>query len=547
MTLWNKIKYTGIWIQPVAMAASTFVLKDFPVLSENTPLLYSASFAVSLLPVAYTWAWNKRDKKNYKKESFGMLDGLVNSGPDPNAYLPSKKNATYPPVSPALLHDKPCGVVMGKHKGKYVCNEGEGHYLIVGGSGTGKSSSLLIPTLLSSPENVYLILDIKKELSSISFRKDDPSLVVFDPQDRSQYGFDPFYKLSSTSTQQEIYETMQMITLSLINLPADIKDPFWIKSAQNLLIGLMMYFYELGVKNLIDIIDSILNSSISETVNAACDHTEKGSIAFHHLIQFKDMETETISGIFAELSNHIQVFANDNNIRYAFRDNPLKINPEMLEEGKSISIAIAESKLSAYTDVIKMIFNLTFSTLLDREVTPDSKRIIIVLDEIARLESDSKLEMLPKLLQTGRSRYLSCIVCMQALEGMLSAISEPELLNELSNCSYKIILDATSSKTIKMVSEWCGTYRCKHKSWDGTGSKRKVSVSYEDKPIVEASDLMTLSNSGELILISPHGYNRIQKTYYFKDPYLKKLADEIKAYNNSITSSSTMKGDDDDA
>ncbi len=136
---------------------------------------------------------------------------------------------------------------------------------------------------------------------------------------------------------------------------------------------------------------------------------------------------------------------------------------------------------------------------------------------------------------------------MQSLEGMLSAYSETTLMDLLSNCNYKIILDASSSKTIKMVSEWCGNYRSKHKSWDGTGKNRKVSVSFEDKPIVESSDLMTLSGTGDLILISPHGYNRIQKAFYFKDPYLAKLAESVKAYNDSVipinTGTEKTKGD----
>lgn len=526
-------------MQPPVMAVFTFIFKDCPVVSDDPLLLYWTAFIISVLPVAYTWAWNRRDRLKYKKEKFKMLDGLVSSGPDPNAYLPSKNEAMYPAVDPGMLYERPCGVVIGRYKGKYVCNSGEGHYLIVGGSGSGKSSALLIPTLLSSPENVYLILDIKKELSSISFRKDDPHVVVFDPGDRNQWGFDPLYGLDSNPSQQEIYETMRMITLSLINMPVDIKDPFWIRSAQNLLTGLMMHFYGTGKRNLIDIIDAILGAPIQDTVKNACDSSEGGSIAFRQLIQFRDMEPETLSGVFAELSNHLQVFANDADIRYAFRDNPLKINPHMLEEGKSICLAVPESKLSAYTDVIKLIFNLIFSSLQDRVATPDSRRIVVMIDELARLVSDSKLEMLQSVLQTGRSRKISVIMVMQSLEGMLGAYSENVLMDLLSNCNYKVILDASSSKTMKMVTEWCGTYRSKHKSWDGTGSKRKVSVSYEDKPVVEASDLMTLSLSGELILISPHGYNRIQKTYYFKDPSLKKLANDIKDYNNSIKTDNT--------
>ena len=89
-----------------------------------------------------------------------------------------------------------------------------------------------------------------------------------------------------------------------------------------------------------------------------------------------------------------------------------------------------------------------------------------------------------------------------------------------------------------MVCDWCGTYKARRISYNGHGNRRTTSESYEDKPIVEPSDLMTLAQSGEAILITPYGYCRVKKTPYYKDKYFKPIATEIKKHNDNVTSSS---------
>ena len=51
--------------------------------------------------------------------------------------------------------------------------------------------------------------------------------------------------------------------------------------------------------------------------------------------------------------------------------------------------------------------------------------------------------------------------------------------------------------------------------------------------ILTEADLLKLQESGEMILISPYGWNRIQKVPYFKDKYFKKKADVIQENNDA--------------
>lgn len=47
---------------------------------------------------------------------------------------------------------------------------------------------------------------------------------------------------------------------------------------------------------------------------------------------------------------------------------------------------------------------------------------------------------------------------------------------------------------------------------------------------------MILAKSKEVIIISPWGYNRVKKVPYYEDRIIKKKADEVIEYNQSISS-----------
>ena len=441
----------------------------------------------------------------------------------------------YPEVPQQLIAgSKPSGIVLGKYRGKYVCRpvEQDGHYLIIGGSGSGKSSALIIPTLLINNGVPAFVLDIKGELSRLAKKKGDARVHIFNPNDRRSYGYDPFYNLKKESTEQEILETMQMVTFSLISLSANVKDPFWKISARNMLCGLMIYHYKRGKHNLVDIMDAILGQPIKASIQEVMTGSEPTTAEYRYLVAFSDLADETISGIYAEMASNIIVFANDQDIRYALKHNSLKCSPVDLENGNSIYVVIREDKLTAYNQVLQLIINQTLNAL---ERRPEkSEPILFLIDELPRILSAGKIERLLDASRTLRSRNVRLILVTQSVEALMTVYSENEVVDLISNCNYKIVLDASSQKTQHMIREWCGKYRELKKTWNGAGTKQKTGVSFEEKPIVEESDLMTLAQTGEVILICPYGYFRIQKTPYYRDKNLKKLADEVAEYNKTV-------------
>ena len=510
----RKILDSGIWLQPIVFILVMYAFKVvFPSFLTLKHVLII--FAGSFLPTVF------------------LLIYYIGAPRESEAFI-GKEKAMYPPVDKAMLYKKPMGVVFGKYKGKYVCRPitADGHVFLIGGSGVGKSSTVVIPTLLSNPGTRIFAVDIKGELSYKTVKYGNKHVLIFNPQDRKSYGWNPFFNLKKSSSDQEILETTQVIVFSLISLGADMKDAFWKNSARNLLLGLMLYYYKAGTVNFIGIIDEILNKPVRDSIKAVMDNAKDNSIERRYITQFSSMEDETLGGIDADMRNHLVVFANDQDIRFAFKDNGRKIHPRLLEKGYSIYLAIREEKLTAYYDVLQLIINQTLAELEKRP--EDSKPIIFIIDELPRILSAGKIDRLLDAARTLRSRKVVLFLVAQSTEALMDAFTENQVADLISNCAYNVVLSASTRKTQDMVCRWCGKYKVRKQSWNLNGSDRRVSVSFEEKDIVEPSDLKMLDKAGEAILISPWGYNRIKKCPYYKDKIMGPKSQEIVKYNKTI-------------
>lgn len=203
------------------------------------------------------------------------------------------------------------GVVFGKSNGKYATmpESTDGHILIVGGAGSGKTAAVAIPTLMSWKERVFAI-DIKGELYEKTKKaRGEATIKVFNPTDRNAYGYDPFYMLK---TADDISSAARQLAMSIIPLPADVKEPFWIKNAQNMLTGFLIYLQWLGesFSSSMQIIKGTPTKELIEQIVA--DTNDKAKM---EIMQFSGMDDKTLSGVFAELSNHITVFATSDDLQ----------------------------------------------------------------------------------------------------------------------------------------------------------------------------------------------------------------------------------------
>ena len=377
-----------VWTIPLVwFVMLAFIWKEWPeLLQRKSTLLYTFGAAA----LAYLWVITQ-----------------MRCRPSPDLLLKEKNLAQEKTVRQQLRAKKPEGIMFGKQDGMYVRKpiEEDGHVLVIGGSGSGKSSAGVIPTLLANSEIAKFAVDIKGELNYKATKRTDSKVSVVNPSDRYSAGYNPLYLLNGTSTETRIYETMRLISESLISLSADVKDPFWKTSARNLLCGLLIYYYKAGYKSFIELVDVILSKTIKESVKEIMENAAATSTERKYMIQFVDLAEETLGGIVTEMNNHLALFANDMDVRYALRDNPNKVTPTMLNTGHSIYLAIREHKLTAYYDFLQLVLNQTFYEMEQRP--ENAKPVLFIIDELPRILSAGKIERLLDGAKTLRSRRVT--------------------------------------------------------------------------------------------------------------------------------------------
>lgn len=471
-----------------------------------------------------------------------MYDNIYHPDPEESS---RKSRFLYPVVSKNLLHKEPCGIVFGKdaRTGKYVCQDtnncGIAHELIIGGSGSGKSSCLILPTLLCNRDQTVVAIDIKGELSAKSVKYSEAALdghiCILNPSDRNMYGYDPLYELNAVKepTKQQIISTWQQIAVCLVNKSPDEKDPYWSDSARNLCMGLSIYYYKQGCTEFLDVIDRILGAPITEQVKEVLDKAKPTSTEYRYIVQFGDLTDDkgkvTLGTIYSNLANKLTLFVNDSDLRYWLKTNPRRCTPyTVFKERKSVYLVLKEEKLDVYAGLLKLIID---QLLKEAERQPDvsggeGKNVLFIIDELPRLLQSGKIMSLLSGTKTLRSKGVILCMVTQSYSALQQAYSKPEVDDLINNAEYVVCLSAKDMSTAKMISAWCGKYLERAVSRQDGKSKSK-STSYTDKDILSEADLLKLQESGEAILISPYGWNRIKKTPYYKDKYFKKISDDI--------------------
>ncbi|MBQ8116671.1 MAG: type IV secretory system conjugative DNA transfer family protein [Lachnospiraceae bacterium] len=478
---------------------------------------------------------------------FLLWTGKTSSPKYQNEHYDGRSAAMRPNPPPDMLYKQPVGFCFGTFKGQYVCKRVDepGSILVCGGSGTGKSASI-IQSFLLNPENKKncntLTLDLKHELADFCVAQDEVystknqagTTILLDPLDRQNgYGYDPFFQLSEKSTDTEVHEVMEVVASSLIPVPKG-DNAIWGQQAQQFLRGAMTFFYQQGHKTLPDIIRAIKAAPIQDITEQILSSAVPGSTAYIDIIGFSGMPEETIMSVSMNLTNAVTRFITSPDLEWCLGTNPRKCNPaDMLE--RSIYLCLPEHMLTEWSPLVFLVFNQFLSWMMglpEHASDPERKRFALILDETVALLKGvgAPMPLLSQCLRIGaRGKGCTMLICAQSLAGLDDIMGHDEVKDMVSNMSYKYILDSSDTGTSDEIIKWGGKFLRRKVSTSGAGMEQKSTVSYEQEDIITHSDLMTLPKSGDIILITNRaGYLRLKKCFVFKDPYFKRLLEQVK-------------------
>lgn len=492
-----------------------------------------------LAVVAKTLIWLDSDTK------IGLFTWLRKYKYVPRDETSLRREAQYPPVPDELLSNTPGYMTLARVGKKYVKPAvGKGNILnalILGSAGCGKSV-LLLTWLLSihhlKPKKGGRIepissfwADIKPELARKSVKiRGNKRVKVMNPLDRSTYGWDVYYRLKPDSTDDEIIAELDTVCKALIDCGKAEKNAFFYNSAQNIAKAILFYTYKTGY-SFIDGIDYLTNDSlnavVTKTLEKVADKLEFQSVKTL-LSPYADKEGEAMEGIELSLRESLPIFRTQA-AHFFLGTNPRKASPMDLEKkGMTLFFSLPERSLDEYRCIYRLITSQIMSHCSARK--EDSHMIALVIDEAARLGIDWT-----DFMACSRSRQISVCLAMQSWSQAVDKLGMEKSKTLLELCRIVEILSCTDPEMARMLSDWAGTYKERRISTSvGGHGDGSYSESYEDKKIIEISDIMSLQERKEALLFIKGKYYRVNvdKARYYNIPRLNKISKECIAYND---------------
>ena len=288
----------------------TAVEKAFSPTAEGTA-------RIKKILIATLIAWGVVVLKNLvwvgTSKKIGFLTFLDKYTPEADEVSSRKLKAQNPLIPEEYLSSEPESLTLGK-RGKYfvrykMCRGDVLHTMILGSSGTGKST-LLCSTLIyefnlkqklyeqgkaQEPMTVYCT-DIKPELAAKSVViAGNPRVHVMNPDDRSTYGWDPYYRLTPESSDDDIVSEVDVISRALIYEGEDgkeSKNSFFYNQARTIFKAILFFTYKEGrsfMQGIRYLTDGKLSEVISKTLDVV-DGKVEYDIVRRLLVSFTDKE-----------------------------------------------------------------------------------------------------------------------------------------------------------------------------------------------------------------------------------------------------------------
>ena len=559
MTIKNFIPFTGIFTYPIGVLLFRMILMAFEtafVLPRPAQLFVVYGIPI-IFPVIITLTNIERKQRGQTDFSFSEVYGLSNKDEKHSkAYF----DAAYADVPERYASKIPTGLVIGKHKGKYVyvpvMKDGI-NCIVVGTPGAGKSVMLLsfIYSMMFSDEiskkgktianrkyNYYMV-DIKGELyekilgikSKDYYAEKYTDLQVVQPSNRNSYGWDIFYRVRKENvTDTEIIKTVSDITDALI-MEGNGNDTYFVENAKKILSGVLYYYIKHGIEFL-EIMQILMRTSLDKLLTEIVEDAREKmmGVVIDKLAGFVGKgDNNSVGDIEVTLKTYLEIFSYPD-IAYCLNDNPNKTSPAALDDGKTnLDIAIEEGMLGVYQPLFRLISMQILRHCESNFHEDDDRYTILYLDEASRI---GRINGLDSAFATLRSKHTAIALFFQSISQFKDIYPEQKANTLLNLCEAKIFLSGSGDRdTTEYVKAMAGDYDAvkmsyKHKGF--FGGKSDGTYSPEKRPIVDARTLMDLRDKDEAIAFIYGKYVRCKKIKYYQDPYiapiLERRQEEIK-------------------
>lgn len=391
----------------------------------------------------------------------------------PTVIIPAERSVTipeqkFPPVPGDLVLDySQPGFFLGGdeqvRKKTYVGipQDMDGHVLIVGNTGSGKTTGLVIPTL-QTWTGTLVATDVKGDLVEAykRLRKDKiatRSCIIFDLSDPETLSYDPWMPLSRLSEDDVPRYILDMAQVLIPETPND-REPFWRDSARALLAAVLQDSYERGLSfpQALSRFEVQTTSELCEELSFGASPDVKGALG-----EINNLDQKQRASFDREIRNLIHPIASNRSLMHALRgerEGARCFDWNVLDNSNCI-LRIPEDYIDAVGSVINLLYTQLFRYLQRRpeKYSLEGKNtvpVLLLLDEFAQC---GNLPFLHRSLSTLRSRNVKFCLSIQSFAQLEDVYGPVKRRIIEDNCTFHVVLGTCDVQTQKNVADRIGT------------------------------------------------------------------------------------------
>lgn len=406
------------------------------------------------------------------------------------------------------LKNKASGIVFGKFGTMvtYSPTGSEGHIAVFGGSGLGKTSAILIPTLKSWSGTSFTI-DISGDICE---NVDMPHKLIYEPGNPNSTPYNIFGTIDQIKNKDDQDEALEQLAFLMMPIDEKMSDTakFFNTEGRKILTASLIAFYHKQM-DFIEICEKIVSSSWKDLFSSI-DETENNK-AIKYINSFSGTSDQNNAGCKQSCDSVLKLFATNERIKYTIRrpnKNEKVFTPAVLEKN-NVFVVVDDSKLKLYAPLLQIITAQSLEFFSNR--SNDSKTtILFCLDEFASLGKMEITDALRKL----RKKHVRIIMLTQSMADIDLIYGREERMAMMNNYRFKVVLGADDTDTQEYFAKLIGYQDTKKRSTSSNESTTTKTESEAKEWAIEPADLARLGK--KLVLLHPDGYIMLRKNFYYK-------------------------------
>ena len=385
--------------------------------------------------------------------------------------------------------------------------------MVVGGSGRGKSSAIILPTLFST-NGSFIINDPSGELfakSSMHLKNRGYNVRTINfSNHKLSSGYNP---LDRAKTSSDIQKIASLLIENSIGGKG--KDPFWTLQSISLLTMLISILktQDKEYQNLYNV-RQLLNAlgGNPQSVDALFGQYAD-DVLYNEYKSFLSFDDKITSGVVASCKASLQIF-NDLEVAQVTSYDNLDFNM-FRESPTALFINNSVSDQKYYSNITSIFFDQFFAYLMSRFPNKNEQNVFLLIDEASSLN----LKGLEIAIANCRKMNSGILIMYQSFQQCIHQYGKQTAEAIKSNCFSKLYFAGQDLDTCKELSELLGKYEYEDK--EKRMRTREVMTPDEVRTIKDNRALIICGNKPPIMARLVPYYKRIRYKKYGSLPPLE--------------------------